>query len=141
LYWDCPFQSLLQKNRAIPFLYKNIIGTTNYNCLNELSCLTLFFLINFYQMKNTKKEKEVFQILCPCCQSLLWIDPVSQDVIQSKKGGGKAKKTLDELLLQEKKRKSEFDRKFEATAELQKKKKEKVEEGFRKALTKAGKED
>jgi hypothetical protein len=92
-------------------------------------------------MKNTKKEKEVFQILCPCCQSLLWIDPVSQDVIQSKKGGGKAKKTLDELLLKEKKRKSEFDRKFEATAELQKKKKEEVEEGFRKALTKAGKED
>ncbi len=92
-------------------------------------------------MKSTNKEKEVFQILCPCCQSFLWIDPVSQEVIQSKKGAGKAKKSLDELLLKEKKRKSEFDRKFEATAELQKKKKEEVEEGFRKALTKAGEED
>jgi len=135
------FPNYFKRIGTVPFLYKNIIGYTNCNYLNELSCLTLFFLINFYQMKNTKKEKEVFQILCPCCQSLLWIDPVSQEVIQSKKGGGKAKKTLDELLSQEKKRKSEFDRKFEATAELQKKKKEKVEEGFRKALTKAGKED
>ena len=43
--------------------------------------------------------------------------------------------------MKEKKRKSEFERKFEATAELQKKKKEEVEEGFRKALTKAEDED
>ena len=92
-------------------------------------------------MKNLKKKEEVFQILCPCCQSLLWIDSVSQEVIQSKKGGGKKKKSLDDLLLKEKKRKGEFDRKFEATAELEKKKKEKIEEGFKKALTKVDQEE
>ncbi len=92
-------------------------------------------------MEKTKKEEEVFQILCPCCQSLLWIDSVSQEVIQSKKGAGKKKKSLDDLLLKEKKRKGEFDRKFEATAELEKKKKEEVEEGFKKALTKVGQKE
>ena len=92
-------------------------------------------------MENTKKKEEVFQTLCPCCQSLLWIDSVSQEVIQSKKGGGKKKKSLDDLLLKEKKKKGEFDRKFEATAELEKKKKEKVEEGFKKALTKVEREE
>ncbi len=92
-------------------------------------------------MTNSKKKEEVFQILCPCCQSLLWIDPVSQEVIQSKKGGGKKKKSLDDLILKEKERKGEFDRKFEATAELEKKKKEKIEEGFKKALTKVDQEE
>jgi hypothetical protein len=92
-------------------------------------------------MENTMKKEEVFQILCPCCQSLLWIDAVSQEVIQSKKGGGKKKKSLDDLLLKEKKKKGEFDRKFEATAELKKKKKEEIEEGFKKALTKVEQEE
>lgn len=92
-------------------------------------------------MKNSKKKEEVFQILCPCCQSLLWVDSVSQEVIQSKKEGGKKKKSLNDLLSKEKKRKGEFDRKFEATAELEKKKKEKIEEGFKKALTKVDQEE
>lgn len=92
-------------------------------------------------MENAKNEDKVFQILCPCCQSLLWVDSVSQEVIQSEKGAGKKKKSLDELLVKEKKRRSEFGRKFDATAEMEKKRKEKVEEGFRKALTKAEKED
>ena len=88
-----------------------------------------------------KNKKEVFQVVCPCCQSLLWLDPVSQEVIQSKKGAAKKKRTLDELLLKEKERKSGFERKFEATAELEKERKKKAEEGFKKALFKVGKED
>ena len=43
--------------------------------------------------------------------------------------------------MKEKKRKGEFDRKFEATAELEKKKKEEVEEGFKKALTEVEQEE
>ena len=105
------------------------------------ACLALSFLVSFSQMESAKKKEKVFQILCPCCQSLLWIDSVTQEVVQSEKGAGKKKKSLDDLLMKEKKRKSEFDRKFEATAELEKKKKEKIEEGFKKALTQTDEED
>ena len=62
-------------------------------------------------------------------------------MIQTKKGAVNNKKSLDDLLLKDKKRKGEFDRKFEATAELEKKKKEEVEEGFKKALTKVGQKE
>ncbi len=92
-------------------------------------------------MENVKEKESVFQILCPCCQSLLWIDPVTQEVIQFEKRGGKKKETLEELLLKEKKRKAEFERKFEATAELERKRLKKAEEGFKKALTKFDKKD
>jgi hypothetical protein len=92
-------------------------------------------------MKNSKVKKQVFQIICPCCQSILWTDPVTQEVIQFEKKGAKKKESLEELLKKEKKRRSEFERKFEATAELGKKRKKKAEEGFRKALTEFEKED
>ena len=105
------------------------------------ACLVSNYLVSFSQMESVKKKDRVFQILCPCCQSLLWVDSVTQEVVQSEKGAGKKKKSLDDLLMKEKKRKSEFDRKFEATAELEKKKKEKIEEGFKKALTQIEKED
>jgi hypothetical protein len=92
-------------------------------------------------MEKVKGKKQVFQIICPCCQSILWADPVTQEVIQFEKRGAKKKKSLEELLQKEKKRKSEFERKFEATAELGKKRKKKAEEGFKKALTEFEKED
>ena len=72
------------------------------------------------------KKTGVFQIVCSCCHSLLWIDPITQEVIQFERKGGKKKESLDELLIKEKKRTGEFERKFEATAELGKKRKKKV---------------
>lgn len=92
-------------------------------------------------MANEKEKEQVFRVLCPCCQSILWIDPVTKEVIQFEKKGGKKKESLEELLLKEKKRKGEFERKFEATAELEKKRREKAEEGFKKALTEVDRED
>ena len=83
----------------------------------------------------------MFQIICPCCQSILWTDPVTQGVIHFEKKGGKKKESLEELLQKEKKRRGEFERNFEATAELERKKKKKAEEGFKKALTDLEKED
>ncbi len=62
-------------------------------------------------------------------------------MIQFDRSGAKRKKSLDELLVKEEKRKSEFERKFEATVELGKKRKEKVEEGFRKALRKVDEDE
>jgi hypothetical protein len=92
-------------------------------------------------MSEEKKKPGLFQIVCPCCQSVLWIDGITQAVIQTEKRGAKTKGTLDELLSKEKKRMSEFERKFEATAELEKKKLEKAKEKFAKALDEAKKDD
>lgn len=92
-------------------------------------------------MKNLKKKSEVFQLVCPCCGSLLWIDPVTQEVIQFEKRGKKKKGSLDDLLLKEKKKKDEFDRKFQATAELEKKKWQEAQEKFKKALSRLDKKD
>lgn len=60
---------------------------------------------------------------------------MSQDVVKSERSK-KPKGSLDELLEKEKKRTSEFARKFEATAELEKEKKKKAQEMFAEALTK-----
>lgn len=78
-------------------------------------------------------KKEVFAINCPICHAVLWIDSITKKVIKSEKGKRK-KESLEELLLREKKRTDEFGRKFEATAELEKEKMEKVKEKFEKVL-------
>ena len=86
-------------------------------------------------MKKTIEKGQVFQVICPICQSLLWVDPLTHEVIQFEKKGGKKKESLEDLLLKEKKRKDGFGRKFEATAEVQKEKKQKAKEKFEKAFT------
>jgi len=87
-----------------------------------------------------QKKPRVFQVKCSCCNASLWIDPETQEVIKSEKGK-KKKGSLDELLIKEKKRKSEFDRKFEATAQLEKERWKKAQEKFEKALTDVEKEE
>ena len=92
-------------------------------------------------MEKKKEKEQVFQVVCPCCHSILWLDLITKEVIQFEKKGGKKKKSLEDLLLKEKKRKGEFERKFEATAELEKKRRERAEEGFKKALTEVEEEE
>lgn len=82
-----------------------------------------------------EKKSSVFHVNCPVCRSALWVDPVSQEVVKSERSK-KTKGSLDDLLEKEKKRRSEFDRKFEATAELEREKKKKAEEKFAEVLTK-----
>lgn len=91
-------------------------------------------------MTTEKENKQVFRIQCPGCQKVLWIDPVTQEVIRSEKGKRK-KGSLDDLLVREKKKREGFERKFEATSEMQKKRKEKAREIFEKALNNIDKED
>jgi len=81
------------------------------------------------------ERKKVFVVTCPVCQSSLWIDPETEDIMKSEKGQRK-KGSLDELLAKEKKRKSAFEHKFEATAALEKEKKKKAQEIFNEALSK-----
>lgn len=74
-------------------------------------------------------------IECPCCGSIIWIDPITRMVIKSEKAK-KKKGSLDDLLLKEQKRKDEFSRKFEATAEMEKEKRKKAQKKFEEAFLK-----
>lgn len=80
------------------------------------------------------EKSQVFEVVCPHCHSTIWVDAATRSVIRSEKGAAKPKSSLDELLDKEHKRRSEFEQKFEATAELEKQKKEKAKEMFEKAL-------
>lgn len=91
-------------------------------------------------MNTAKENKKVFRIECPGCRKMLWVDPVTQKVIRSEKGK-RQKGSLDDLLMQEKKKREMFERKFEATSEMQKERKEKAREIFERALTNIDKED
>jgi hypothetical protein len=102
------------------------------NPLNEL--LWKAFFDSFYIMAKTKIEPRLFQVECSCCQTKLWIDPVTKDVLKSEKAK-KKKGSLDDLLLKEKKKKEEVDRRFRATAELAKEKQLIAKKKFEKAFT------
>lgn len=104
------------------------------------SCLGEKNLLHYYLMKREKESLKVFRIECPGCRKVLWIDPHTQQVIRSERSKRK-KGTLDDLLAQEKKKREEFERKFEATSEMQKERKEKAREIFEKAFTDTKKED
>jgi len=90
-------------------------------------------------MKEEKGRKEIFSIYCPVCRSVLWIDSITKVVVKHEKGK-KEESSLDDLLLKEKRRKEEFTRKLEATAEIGKGKKEKAKEKFKKAFVDLTKE-
>jgi hypothetical protein len=85
-------------------------------------------------MAEEKKGDGVIQVECPCCSALLWVDVRTAGVIQSEKKV-KKKGSLDDLLLDQKKKSEAMKGKFEATFELQKKKLEQAKEKFAKALT------
>jgi len=89
-------------------------------------------------MAETKDKPRVFQVTCPCCGALLWVDGETRSVMKSEKAK-KPKGSLDDLLVKEKARTDQFDRKFDATFELQKEKHNKADELFKKALEKAEK--
>ncbi len=105
-----------------------------------LSTFRLFWYIGI-SMSETEEKTGVFEIICPCCRSVLWVDGVSGEIVKTEKHAAKMKGSLDDLLEKEKKRQDEFGRKFEATAELERRKKEKAREAFKKALEKADQED
>ena len=77
------------------------------------------------EKRGSKEKVQVLEVECPYCHSSLWVDPVEKAVIKSERGK-KKKGTLDELLMKEKKRRDGIDRKFEATAEMEKERLKKV---------------
>ncbi len=84
-------------------------------------------------MEKKDESKEIFSLKCPCCRSVLWIDPLVRDVIKLE-SPEKEKKSFEELLTKEKQKKEGMERRFQATAELEKEKLKKALEKFQKAL-------
>ena len=89
-------------------------------------------------MADKNDDSHVYPIVCPCCGATLWIDGETRAVLRSEKPK-KQKGSLDDLLVKEHKRQGEFDRKFDASFELQKEKHSKADELFKQALEKAEK--
>jgi len=82
--------------------------------------------------------KKVFQLVCPCCGTTIWVDTETREVLQTERAK-KKKSSLDDLVSKEAKRAEDMSRKFDATFELQEEKKQKADERFRQALKKAEK--
>jgi len=106
----------------------------------KASSPAILFVVHSFPMGKKGKQDRVFSVECPTCRSLIWLDPVTREIMRVEKGK-KKKESLDELLSREKEKRETFERKFEATSELQKQKQRKARELFEKALTKADKED
>lgn len=89
----------------------------------------------FDKVAGMDDKKHVFEVICPCCRAALWVDAVSRSVVRSEKGAARDRSSLDDLLSREKQRREGFERKFEATAELEKTKQEKAREKFERAMS------
>jgi Tfp pilus assembly protein PilF len=81
----------------------------------------------------SESGEKVFKIVCPCCRTTIWVDAAAAGILKTEKAA-KAKQSLDDLLLKEKKKVEGMATKFEATAALERQKKQKAEEMFKKAL-------
>jgi hypothetical protein len=79
------------------------------------------------------EQGKVFEVVCPCCRSVVWVDATTGGVVKSERAA-KKKESLDELLIKEKQKKDGFATKFEATADLEKKKRELAKEKFARAF-------
>jgi len=98
------------------------------NYFNKFYRKGLFLiLIRVFDKVDDMKEDKIFKVKCPHCNVELWIDSVGKKVIKFERIRTKDSKSLDELIFKEKERIQEFDRKFEASFELQKAKKEEIE--------------
>jgi len=80
-----------------------------------------------------EEQEKVFEVVCPCCQAVIWVDGRTGGVVKSERTA-KKKESLDDLLIREKKKKDGFATKFEATADLEKKKRELAKEKFARAF-------
>jgi uncharacterized Zn finger protein (UPF0148 family) len=87
----------------------------------------------------SESDDKVFEIACPHCGTVIWVDGENRGVLKSEKIARK-KESFDDLLAREKKKIEGMATKFEATASLEKQKKDKAKEAFDKAFAVAGEE-
>lgn len=73
-----------------------------------------------------------FEIKCPMCKGMLWVDPSSGKVVDHKSSDHK-KADLGDFLKTQKSRGSELENMFHKAKEDREKRKEQLEQEFRKA--------
>jgi uncharacterized Zn finger protein (UPF0148 family) len=84
-----------------------------------------------------EERGKVHEIVCPCCQTTIWVEAETGRLVKSERAASARKKeSLDDLLLREKKKQEGFATKFESTAEIEKQKREKAAERFAAAFRK-----
>ena len=86
-----------------------------------------------------KNEDRVFEIACPHCGTVIWVDGENRNVLKTERVARK-KESLDDLLTREKTKRDGMATKFEATASLEKQKKDKARDAFAKAFAASGEE-
>lgn len=82
-------------------------------------------------------DGNVFEIVCPHCGTVIWVDGANRNVLKTERPVRK-KESLDDLLTREKTKRDGMASKFEATASLEKQKKDKARDAFEKAFSKTG---
>ncbi len=88
-------------------------------------------------------RREPIQIKCPCCDSILVIDPFEKKVLEIRKPivEESTGDRLQDAFLKVQKRKSEAEEQFKKAKEKDKERKSKMDEIFRESLEKAKDED
>ncbi|MBN1940517.1 MAG: hypothetical protein JW843_13090 [Candidatus Aminicenantes bacterium] len=87
-----------------------------------------------------KSETNVFEIACPHCGTVIWVNGDNRTVLKTERGAARKKESLDDLLSREKTKRDGMAAKFEATATLEKQKKDKARDAFAKAFAASGDE-
>ncbi len=86
-----------------------------------------------------KNGENVFEIACPHCGTVIWVDGENRSVLKTERVARK-KESFDDLLSREKTKRDGLATKFEATASLEKQKKDKARDAFAKAFVSSGEE-
>ena len=82
-----------------------------------------------------------FEVVCPCCESLIVVDRISGDVLLHKVKEIKTGGSLETMVSNLETQKSEAARRFDRQLESQKDRARLLEEKFREALQRAEKSD
>jgi len=81
-----------------------------------------------------------FEITCPCCESLIVVDPVSGEVLFHKEKERKISGSLESMVSGLEAQKSEAAKRFDKQLESQKDRARLLEEKFQEALKRADKD-
>ena len=81
-----------------------------------------------------------FEITCPCCESLIVVDPVSGEVLFHKEKERKISGSLESMVSGLEAQKSEAAKRFDQQLESQKDRARLLEEKFQEALKRADKD-
>jgi sulfate adenylyltransferase subunit 1 (EFTu-like GTPase family) len=82
-----------------------------------------------------------FEIICPCCESLIVIDRISGDVLLHKPKEKKSGQSLEAMVSGLETQKSEMAKRFDREMESQKDRARILEEKFKEAMERAEKSD